>query len=192
MYRIVLVDDEINVLSALKRVLSAIPPDELDGDRPDVETFASVHEALNRINTVPVDLVISDYRMPEMSGVDFLSRVIECQPNVARIILSGYADLDAVIRAINKVQISRFINKPWHDFELKSAIVQALATRALIVENERLANTVCKQRGALSRQEAELRRLEAESPGITKLRRSPDGGIYLGQEGEAQQWDVVP
>ena len=182
MYRIVLVDDEINVLSALKRALSAIPPDELDGARPDIETFVSVYEALNRINTVPVDLVISDYRMPEMSGVDFLCRAIECQPMMARIILSGYADLDAVVSAINKVQISRFINKPWNDFELKSAVVQALSTRALILENKRLADTVREQRRTLSRQEAELLRLETESPGITKLRRDPDGGIWLDDE----------
>jgi two-component system probable response regulator PhcQ len=185
MYRIVLVDDEVNVLSALKRALLAIPPDELDGARPEIETFSSVHEALKRIASMPVDLVISDYRMPDMSGVDFLCRAIECQPMVARIILSGYADLDAVVGAINRVQISRFINKPWNDFELKSAVVQALSTRALILENQRLADTVRAQRQTLSRQEAELLRLEAESPGITKLRRAPDGGIWLEDDDEA-------
>jgi YesN/AraC family two-component response regulator len=182
MYRIVLVDDEVNVLSALKRTLSSIPLEELDGERPVIETYSSVHEALNRINTMPVDLVISDYRMPDMTGVEFLTQVIACQPTVARIILSGYADLDAVVSAINKVQISRFINKPWHDFELKSAVVQALTTRALIVENQRLADTVRTQRGILSAQEAELRRLEAESPGITKLHRAADGGIMLEED----------
>ena len=189
MYRIVLVDDEANILSALRRVLSTISVDELDGETPAIETFTSVREALNRINTMPIDLVISDYRMPEMSGVEFLSRVIEFQPTVARIILSGYADLDAVTGAINKVQISRFINKPWHDFELKSAVVQALATRALMVENQRLADVVRTQRGTLSRQEAELRRLEAESPGITKVRRAPDGGILLDDDDDDKDAD---
>lgn len=179
MYRIVLVDDEVNVLAALKRVLSRIPVDQLDGERPAIETFTSVNEAIKRISTMPVDLVISDYRMPEMSGVEFLSRVIELQPNVARIVLSGYADLDAVLGAINKVQIARFINKPWHEYDLKSAVVGALATRALVVENQRLADLVRVQRGTLSRHEAELRRLEEESPGITKLRRATDGGILL-------------
>ena len=182
MYRIVLVDDEVNVLSALKRALSSIPTEELDGERPVVETFVSVHEALNCINSMQVDLVISDYRMPDMSGVEFLLQVIACQPAVARMILSGYADLDAVVSAINKVQISRFLNKPWHDFELKSAVVQALSNRALILENQRLADTVRTQRGILSRQDAELRRLEAESPGITKLRRAADGGIMLEED----------
>src|SRR5476649_701672 len=182
MYRILLVDDEVNILSALKRVLSGIPVDELDGERPVIETFSSPHDALNQINSVPVDLVISDYRMPEMSGIDFLLRAIEAQPNVARIILSGYADLDALVDAINKVQISRFISKPWHEFELRSAVVQALATRALSLDNQRLADLVQTKEASLIRQQTELSRLEAESPGITKIKRAPDGGILLDED----------
>lgn len=179
MYRIILVDDELNVLSALRRVIAGISVDELDGERPHIEIFASATQALDHIEDWPVDLVISDYRMPEMSGVDFLVQVIERRPDVARLILSGYADLDGLIRAINKVQISRFISKPWHDFELKSAITQALATRALVLDNQRLAQLVRRQEANLSRQQAELDRLEAETPGITRIRRSEDGGIIL-------------
>jgi two-component system probable response regulator PhcQ len=184
MYRILLVDDEANVLSALRRMLSSIPIDELDGERPEIETYTSVQEALRRAATMSVDLVISDYRMPEMSGVDFLAQIIELQPDVARLILSAYADLDAMSGAINKVQVFRFINKPWHEFELKSAVTQALAQRALLLENRRLADRIRTQQGRLSRQEAELRRLEAESPGITRLKRAPDGGIILDDEEE--------
>lgn len=179
MYRIILVDDEINVLSALRRVISGIPVDELDGERPNVEIFTSATKALDRIDQVPVDLVVSDYRMPEMSGIDFLAQVIAHRPDVARLILSGYADLDGLIRAINTVQISRFISKPWHDFELKSAVSQVLATRALVLDNQRLAGLVRSQEAGLARQQAELNRLEAENPGITHIRRSEDGGIIL-------------
>ena len=182
MYRIMLVDDEINVLSALKRALLTIPFDELDGDRPEIETFSSASDALQRIANKPVDLVISDYRMPQMSGVDFLARVIESQPDVARLILSGQADLDAVIDAINRVQIFRFIGKPWHDFELKSAVMQALAARALVLENRRLADLVRVQYGKISRRDAELRRLESESPGITHLKLTADGRILIDDE----------
>ena len=177
MYRIMLVDDEINILTALKRSLQRIPIDELDGDRPDIETFISASQAIARVKRMPVDLVISDYRMPEMSGVEFLSEVVQTQPDVARIILSGNADLDAVVDAINKVQIFRFVGKPWHDFELKAAVVQALAARTLVLENRRLADLVRVQYGKISRQEAELRRLEAESPGITRFSLLPDGSI---------------
>ena len=182
MYRILLVDDEPNVLSALKRVISTIPAEDLDCEPAQIELFTSVHAALERIDGVSVDLVISDYRMPEMSGVDFLLKVVERQPDVARLILSGYADFEGLMDAINKVQVFRFISKPWHDFELKSAIVQALATRALVMENVRLADLVRSQKANISRHEAELLRLEAESPGITRIRRSEDGGILLDED----------
>lgn len=179
MYRIMLVDDEINVLSALKRSLQRIPFDELDGERPEIETFISARQALSRLQARPVDLVISDFRMPEMSGIEFLTQAVKVQPDVARLVLSGNADLDAVVDAINKVQIYRFIAKPWHDFELKTAVVQALAARSLVMENRRLADLVRKQYGKISRREAELRRLEAQSPGITHLKLAPDGSILL-------------
>jgi two-component system probable response regulator PhcQ len=182
MYRIMLVDDEINVLSSLKRALLTIPFDDLDGERPEIETFVSARQALVRIVAKPVDLIISDFRMPEMSGVEFLAEAVNAQPDVARLILSGHADFDAVIDAINRVQIFRYINKPWHDYELKSAVMQALAARSLVLENRRLADLVRKQYGKISRREAELRRLEAESPGITHLKLSQDGRILIDDE----------
>ena len=182
MYRILLVDDEINVLSALKRSLQRIEFDELDSERPEIETFVSARQALARVRHAPVDLIISDFRMPEMSGIEFLTEAVQAQPDVARLVLSGNADLDAVVNAINKVQIYRFIAKPWHDFELKTAVVQSLAARSLVMENRRLADIVRKQYGKISRREAELRRLEAESPGITRLKLSPDGSILLDED----------
>ena len=182
MYRILLVDDEANMLSALRRVLMSVPAEDLDGEKPEVETYTSAEEALRRVRTMPIDLVISDYRMPEMSGVDFLTQVIQAQPEVARLILSAYADIDAVMNAINKVQVFRFISKPWHDVELKSAVTQALSIRKLLIENRRLADTVRQQTGRLSKQEAELRRLEKESPGITQLKLADDGGILIDDE----------
>ena len=182
MYRILLVDDEINILSALKRSLQRIEFDELDGERPEIETFVSARQALGRIKRAPVDLVISDFRMPEMSGIEFLTEAVAAQPDIARLVLSGHADLDTIVDAINKVQIYRFIGKPWHDFELKTAVVQSLAARALVLENRRLADLVRKQYGKISRREAELRRLEAESPGITQLKLAPDGRIMLDED----------
>lgn len=182
MYRILLVDDEINILSALKRSLQRIEFDELDGERPEIETFVSARQALARLQRAPVDLIISDFRMPEMGGIEFLTEAVQVQPDVARIVLSGNADLDAIVEAINKIHIWRFIAKPWHDFELKTGVVQALAARSLVVENRRLADIVRKQYGKISRREAELCRLEAESPGITRLKRAPDGSILLDED----------
>lgn len=104
---------------------------------------------------------------------------MQIQPDIARIILSGYADLQAVVAAINKVQIFRFVSKPWNDFELNSAITQALDHRRLLQENQRMADQLRMQEGKLSRHELELRRLESQYPGLTKIKRAADGSIDL-------------
>lgn len=167
MHRIMLVDDEPNILKALRRTLSVCAPEDVGGAFT-VETFERPADALERAADTLFDLVISDYRMPEMTGVAFLSRMVQMQPRVARLILSGHTDLDALVGAINQVQIFRFINKPWHEFELRSTVRQALELRDLMSENQRLADLVRVQRGELSRQEMELRRLEDQFPGIRR------------------------
>lgn len=182
MQRVMLVDDEVNVLSALRRVLSGIGT---AGTRLEleIETYSDPADALERARFQPYDLVISDYRMPAMTGVEFLQQFIDVQPNVARLIISGYADLPGLIDAINRVQIFRFITKPWHDFELKAAVHQALQYREVLRENQRLADVVRVQQGRLSRQKMELARLEEQYPGITHVERDAEGGILIA-EGE--------
>jgi DNA-binding NtrC family response regulator len=177
--RILLVDDEPNILSSLRRVINAMPWSAV-GETPTVDTFNSPVAALERANEMAFDLVISDYRMPEMDGVSFLERLVQIQPSIARIILSGYADLQALVDAINKVQIFRFVSKPWNDFELTTSIIQAIEQRRLIVENQRLADQLRVKQGQLSRHELELRRLESEYPGLTRIKRGSDGSIDLG------------
>ena len=178
MHRIMLVDDEQNILNALRRLFA-------DGGGETVaetvvETFSSPREALERAKLgVAFDAVITDYRMPEMDGVTFLKAFLAEQPGAVRLILSGYADLDALVGAINEAQIYRFIAKPWHDFELRAAVNQALAHHDMLLENQRLADELRAQRGIISRQEMELRRLEAETPGITKVNWGPDGSVLL-------------
>jgi response regulator RpfG family c-di-GMP phosphodiesterase len=175
---LLIVDDEPNVLNALRRMclnrtmLPAIPD-------PSVTTLASPLEAIDYLRDHPVDLVISDFRMPDMDGATFLTRVKEIRPDAARIILSACADLDGIARAINDAGIFRFVTKPWSDPELKAAIVDVLAFRSLQLENRRLANEVRQQRQTISRQQVEIDRLERESPGITHVRWSEDGGVLL-------------
>lgn len=180
MYRIMLVDDEENILKALRRLFSSPSFQDSDNSRFQVEIFASPLQALQRAEAgVAFDLVISDYRMPEMDGVAFLKAFKAIQPTAERLILSGYADLEALVGAINEAQIFRFISKPWHDYELKSAVAQALAHRDLLRDNQLLADQVRLQRGVISRQEMALRRLEEESPGITKVHWGADGSVIF-------------
>ena len=87
--------------------------------------------------------------------------------------------MDGIARANNDAGIFRFVTKPWSDPELKAAIVDVLAFRSLQLENRRLANEVRQQRHTISRQQVELERLERESPGITHVRWSEDGGVLL-------------
>lgn len=178
MTNLLVVDDEANVVSALRRML--LNPAALPALRePHLTTFTSPVEALDYVANHQLDLVISDYRMPVMDGVSFLTRVKELQPDAARIILSAYADMEGIVRAINEAGIFRFISKPWSDSELKAIVVQVLTHRELLVENRRLADEMRVQRGVISRQQVELARLEAESPGITRVRWSEDGGVLL-------------
>ncbi|BCB26995.1 hypothetical protein SKTS_18810 [Sulfurimicrobium lacus] len=131
MYRILLVDDEQNVLNALQR--------ELHG-KYEIEAFISPVAALQRGREVKFDLVISDYQMPELKGTQFLKQFGEIQPDAARMILSGQVDIDGLLGAINETHIYRFIAKPWDESELKIAIVQALDYRRITLENTRLAD----------------------------------------------------
>ena len=91
---IVIVDDEEIVLTSLKSFL------DLETEY-EIHTFTSVNEALDYIKGGEVDLVISDYLMPEMDGISFLAKVRELKPDVPRIILTGYADKENAIKAIN-------------------------------------------------------------------------------------------
>jgi response regulator RpfG family c-di-GMP phosphodiesterase len=178
MSSLLIVDDEPNVLSALRRlclngaILPAIP-------NVSITTYTSPVEALKFVGERPVDLVISDYRMPEMDGATFLSCVKERQPDAARIIMSACSDIDGIVRAINHAGIFRFISKPWSDPDLKAAIIEVLAHRDLLLENRRLADELRAQRTVITRQQLELERLERESPGITKVRWTEDGGVLL-------------
>ena len=181
MCTMLIVDDEPNVLNALRRMLqnSAILPAIPD---PSITTFSSPVQAVKYVADHKVDLVISDYRMPDMDGAAFLSRVKDLQPDAARIIMSACTDLDGLVRAVNHAGIFRFVSKPWSDPDLKAAILDVLAHRDLFIENRRLADEVRRQRGVISKQQLELARLERESPGITQVRWTEDGGVLLEED----------
>ncbi|BAL25718.1 response regulator [Azoarcus sp. KH32C] len=180
MNRILIVDDEESILKALRRLLTLTPCTV--GDKTyklTVDCFASPEAALEKARHTAYDLVLSDYRMPRMDGVAFLKAFRELQPECARLILSGYADLNGLIGAINDAGINRFLSKPWNDYELLSAIGQALALRELTMENQRLADLARLSMGQVSPEEIERKRLEAQEPGITSVIWGPDGSVMI-------------
>jgi len=108
---IVIVDDEEMVLTSLSSFLN------LETEYS-VKTFTSALAALEFVQNNEIDLVISDYLMPEMDGISFLARVRELKPHVPRIILTGYADKENAIKAINDVGLFQYIEKPWDNEDL--------------------------------------------------------------------------
>ncbi|MFC5300117.1 response regulator [Azospira restricta] len=180
MSRILIVDDEESILKSLSRLLS-LTPCSAGGKtwKLSVDCFTSPETALDKARHTAYDAVLSDYRMPGMDGVQFLKAFRALQPDCPRLILSGYADLNGLIGAINDAGISRFLSKPWNDYELVAAIGQALALRELSLENQRLADQARVAQGRISPEEAARKRLEAEAPGLAQVKWGPDGSVLL-------------
>ena len=169
---ILLVDDEPNILKALSRVLKQYR----------VSTANSGEEALLLARELDFDLVISDYRMSGMNGVQFLVKFKQMQPDAIRMVLTGYADLESAQIAINEAEVFRFINKPWNNYEMVHSVENGLHHRAILLENRMLADRVRAQQKLLDEKDALLRELEAQEPGITKVNWDANGAIILDEE----------
>lgn len=161
MPRIMLVDDEPNVLSSLRRSINAMPHYSFDG-AVIVESFERPEAALERAAGCEFDLVVSDWRMPSMSGVSFLNKLIQIQPNIARLVLSGYSDFVSEIKAIKRLRISHYINKPWNNDELRLLMRQALEQRRVSLQNATESEQQMRKQSLLN--DFELRRIEQEQP----------------------------
>ena len=122
---IVVVDDEEIVLTSINSFLGLETNYE-------VAAFTSAKDALSFIDQNDIDLVISDYLMPEMDGISFLAKVRELRPEVPRIILTGYADKENAIKAINEVGLFRYIEKPWDNNDLLIIIRNGIEKQKLI------------------------------------------------------------
>ncbi|MFC1541760.1 response regulator [Candidatus Latescibacterota bacterium] len=122
---ILLVDDEEMVLTSIDSFLA------LETEY-NVVTFTSAIEALSYLTNNSVDLVISDYVMPEMDGITFLAKVREIKPEIPRIILTGYADKENAIKAINDVGLFQYIEKPWENDDLKIIIRNGIEKKQLM------------------------------------------------------------
>lgn len=161
---ILIVDDEASVRSALRRSLRKEPYR--------VTLAESAGEALQIMREDRVDLLITDHLMPQMTGLELLKRVRLMHPDTARVILTGQAELETVVAAINEGEIFRFLRKPWDETELKLTIHLALEQQRTERENRQLLDL-------LRRQADVIRGLEKAHPGIASIERDASGAILI-------------
>lgn len=159
LYQVLVVDDEPNVLSAVRRDMTTrdrfddlhtallresepAPTVQNSDFRFTISTDTSPLHALERARQFNFDAVIADYLMPEMDGLRFLEAFRKIQPDAARILLSGQADREALVSAINRSEIYSYIGKPWRKFLLKNTVSQAVTYHDLLRESRYFAGLV--------------------------------------------------
>lgn len=136
-HTLLIVDDEKNILSAIRRLLR--------NEDYDIVMAGSAAEGFEVLKEHNIQVIISDQRMPGMNGTDFLSRVKDEFPDIIRIILSGYTDIDSMAEAINRGHIYKFLLKPWNDQNLILEIRQAFDQYDLIEANKILQQKILIQ-----------------------------------------------
>jgi CheY-like chemotaxis protein len=175
--RILIVDDEEAILETMQFTFE---------DDYDVLTSTDAESALRLLDEhAPVAVVISDQRMPSMTGVEFLAKVFESHPSAVRIILTGFADMDAIIKAINDGHVYAYITKPWEPDDLKQVVRRAVERHRLSVENERLLADLGRSNVLL---EAVMDRLDqgalaVDAGGVVQAANKP-ARDYLGLESD--------
>ncbi len=155
--RVLLVDDEVGILNSLRRLLRH--------EEFEVITAESAEAALEILEEKPVELIISDARMPGMDGATLLAKVWEKWPKTIRILLTGFADLNTTVKAINAGRIHRYISKPWDDDDLKETVRQWLQFQTADRERQRLEKLT-------EQQNAELQKLNDQLEARVKARTS--------------------
>lgn len=131
--KILYVDDEENNLNSFKASFRRVY---------DIHTATSAEEGRRVLEENDIEIIITDQRMPGMTGVEFLESIINDFPDPMRILLTGYTDIQALIDAVNKGQIYRYMTKPWNEEELKMFIKQAYEVYSLRRENKELTKSL--------------------------------------------------
>ncbi|MEK7879419.1 MAG: HD domain-containing phosphohydrolase, partial [candidate division NC10 bacterium] len=165
--KVLLVDDEASVLSALQRLLRK--------ESLEVVPCTAPEEALRMVETGGYAVVLSDQRMPGMDGPHFLEKVREISPDTVRILLTGHADVEAATEAINRGAVYRFLTKPWDDAQLCQVMREAVAQFQLVSENKRLQTLT-------SRQNLELKDLNQNLENKVQERTKEISGLHQRME----------
>lgn len=145
--RLLIVDDEESVLQALRRLFHR---------QYDVVTHTSGAAALEQLQNERFDVIISDMRMPQMTGAELLKSCFELYPQMIRILLTGYSDLESAIKAVNEGNIYRYVSKPWDNDQLRELIAEAIDTRDLKEANQKLSAHIVSQNQELERLNRQL------------------------------------
>jgi response regulator RpfG family c-di-GMP phosphodiesterase len=140
---VLFVDDEENILHSLKRLLRK--------EKYRILTATCGADGLDILQDNDVHLVVTDQRMPGMSGTEFLAKVKEKYPEVMRIVLSGYTEVDSITESINEGHIYKFMLKPWNDQNLKLEIKQALEQYDLMQVNKTLHEKLIEKNAELKK-----------------------------------------
>ena len=166
--KVLLVDDETAVLHAVKRIFSRSQVVEL---LPVEDPFA----AMEMVAEGGIALVISDQRMPGMTGLEFLSWVNANHPEIVKIIMTGDTDIQTAVQAINDIGVYKFIRKPWNNDDLYWTVVRALEMARMQQKNRQL-------QAELNEKDQSLQRYERLYPGITSVDRDADGAIVIDED----------
>lgn len=182
--RILIVDDEEAILETMTFTFE---------DEYDVLTAPSAREALGLLDSMaPIAAVITDQRMPEMTGVEFLATVCELHPSTTRIILTGYADGDAMVRAINEGHVYAYVTKPWEPEDLKQLVHRAVELHRLRLTNERLVEDLQQANRFLGAaiDEIPVGALVVDAAGVVRAANRP-GREYLGLQTDPRGRSLV-
>ena len=163
-YGILIVDDEEQVREILSR--------HLECPEYRIHTADGVIQGLEILDAEKIDVVISDYKMPGLSGTEFLTLVKNKYPNTGRILITAYGDLEMAIKAINSGEIYRFFTKPCNFAELSVAVRQALEHQELFRNAKRLFS-------AYKTQSKAMKKLEKQYPGLTEVQKTETGSFVI-------------
>ncbi|MCL5962004.1 MAG: response regulator [Chloroflexi bacterium] len=167
---VLLVDDEENILSSLQRLLRS------DGYR--ILTAQSADKGLEIMQSNPVWLVISDNAMPGTTGLEFLKQVRDDFPDTIRVMLTGYANFDAAMEAINRGEVYRFVTKPWDPDGLRLLVRQGLNHYWLVEENKRMQALIEEQNAMLKGWNQSLQKTVEERTAEIRLQKTELEGLY--------------
>lgn len=169
-YNLLILDDEIEITKSIKRQFRKIY---------NVFTANNGVDALDLLENKNIQVVISDQRMPGMSGTEFLSIVKKKYPDALKLIITGYSDIEAIIGAVNDGQIFRYITKPWNPIELESILAEAFHKYELITNNKRLTKSLQLSNKQLE-EKVKLRTAELEESNDKLKKLNLEKNKYVG------------